>query len=265
MKTVTRTLALALAAAASSPALAQTINVDFSADPAFAPPASYGAAGLAGTWNSLRGDHGVTYFNLLDIHGNVTNVRLKQIGGFQTLHEDDPATTGADDALLDDFLVTYSATLESCLFFDGLENGEYEVILYAWMPTRPDITAYTSVDEEPGFPHLIVGGAWTGAHQEFVTHSRHIANVTNGRIGAHSGIVPGENPADGAPLSGAQIRKIVPCPADLDGDGAVGASDLASMLGAWGPGAGSPADLNNDGSVNAGDLALMLGAWGPCA
>lgn len=52
------------------------------------------------------------------------------------------------------------------------------------------------------------------------------------------------------------------CPADLDGDGAVNASDLASLLGAWG-GTG-PADLTLDGVVNAADLASMLGAWGPC-
>ncbi len=53
-----------------------------------------------------------------------------------------------------------------------------------------------------------------------------------------------------------------PCPADLDGDGQVGASDVALLLGSWGgPGA---ADLDMDGSVGAGDLALMLGGWGVC-
>lgn len=54
-----------------------------------------------------------------------------------------------------------------------------------------------------------------------------------------------------------------PCPADLNGDGAVGAADLAVVLGAWGPGDG-PADLNGDAVVNAMDLGAMLGAWGPC-
>jgi spore coat protein A len=54
-----------------------------------------------------------------------------------------------------------------------------------------------------------------------------------------------------------------PCPADLDGDGAVGSSDLAALLGSWGPGA-APADLNGDGNVNASDLAALLGSWGPC-
>jgi hypothetical protein len=54
----------------------------------------------------------------------------------------------------------------------------------------------------------------------------------------------------------------VNCPADLDGDGQVGAADLAILLGQWG-GAGS-ADLNNNGNVGAEDLALLLGEWGPC-
>lgn len=52
------------------------------------------------------------------------------------------------------------------------------------------------------------------------------------------------------------------CAGDLDGDGSVGAPDLAILLGDWGtPG---PADLDGSGSVTASDLALLLGAWGPC-
>ena len=55
-----------------------------------------------------------------------------------------------------------------------------------------------------------------------------------------------------------------PCPADLSGDGMVDASDLAQLLGAWGPNPGHPADLNGDDVVNAADLAQLLGTWGPC-
>lgn len=51
-------------------------------------------------------------------------------------------------------------------------------------------------------------------------------------------------------------------PADLDGDGAVGASDLAILLGSWGVCPGCPADLDGDGSVSATDLAILLGSWG---
>jgi subtilisin family serine protease len=53
-----------------------------------------------------------------------------------------------------------------------------------------------------------------------------------------------------------------PCPADLDGNHLVGASDLAMLLGSWG--AGGAADLDHNGIVGASDLALLLGAWGPC-
>lgn len=55
-----------------------------------------------------------------------------------------------------------------------------------------------------------------------------------------------------------------PCAGDLDGDGAVGAADLAALLGAWGPAIGGFADLDADGGVGAGDLAVLLGAWGAC-
>jgi hypothetical protein len=47
--------------------------------------------------------------------------------------------------------------------------------------------------------------------------------------------------------------------ADLDGDGAIGASDLAILLAQWGR-AGT-ADLDGDGTVGAADLALLLAAW----
>ncbi len=55
------------------------------------------------------------------------------------------------------------------------------------------------------------------------------------------------------------------CPWDLNGDGVVGASDLALLLGDWGAaGALGPADFDTSGAVDAGDLAQMLGAWGAC-
>ena len=129
------------------------------------------------------------------------------------------------------------------------------------MPNEPDTLAYTNCDQEIGNPHLTIGGAWPGGHVEGITYARHIAEVTNGNLGLHSGIVPGENPALGAACNGIQIRLLVDCPADFDGDGVVGAADLAIMLGAWGT---NGADLNGDRTTNAADLALLLGAWGGC-
>ncbi|MFO0826781.1 MAG: peptidoglycan DD-metalloendopeptidase family protein [Phycisphaerales bacterium] len=48
-------------------------------------------------------------------------------------------------------------------------------------------------------------------------------------------------------------------PADLNGDGTVGAADLAILLGAWG--SAGPGDLTGDGVVDGLDLAVLLGAW----
>jgi hypothetical protein len=67
----------------------------------------------------------------------------------------------------------------------------------------------------------------------------------------------------GAPNPGCDYAS-TPCPADLDGDGIVGASDLATLLGAWGSTKGGSADIDGDGSVGAPDLSAMLAAWGSC-
>ncbi len=47
---------------------------------------------------------------------------------------------------------------------------------------------------------------------------------------------------------------------DLDGDGVVGAADLATLLAGWGT-SNAAADLNGDGLVGAADLAALLAAW----
>lgn len=53
-----------------------------------------------------------------------------------------------------------------------------------------------------------------------------------------------------------------PCPADLDGDGQVGGSDLGTLFSQWG-GPGS-ADLDGDGLVGGSDLGAVFAAWGDC-
>lgn len=54
-----------------------------------------------------------------------------------------------------------------------------------------------------------------------------------------------------------------PARGDVDADGAIGAADLAAILGAWGmlqPEAGL-ADADQDGDVDAGDLSTLLAGW----
>lgn len=57
----------------------------------------------------------------------------------------------------------------------------------------------------------------------------------------------------------------IPCPPDLDGDGAVTGVDLAAMLAQWGSQeAGMQADLTDDGLVDGDDLVALLASWGAC-
>jgi hypothetical protein len=55
---------------------------------------------------------------------------------------------------------------------------------------------------------------------------------------------------------------VVPCLADIDGDGFVDVNDLLVVLGAWGTPGG---DVNGDGTTDVNDLLEVIGAWGPCA
>ena len=50
-------------------------------------------------------------------------------------------------------------------------------------------------------------------------------------------------------------------PSDVNGDGVTDGTDLALVLGSWGPCAGCPADINGDGAVDGIDLAVVLGGW----
>lgn len=56
----------------------------------------------------------------------------------------------------------------------------------------------------------------------------------------------------------------IPCPADINGSGAVNVDDLLAVINAWGPCAGCTADINADGVVNVDDLLAVINAWGAC-
>ncbi len=54
------------------------------------------------------------------------------------------------------------------------------------------------------------------------------------------------------------------CLGDFDGDGAVGAADLAALLQDWGASGNSVADLNVDGAVDGDDFSIFMSLWGVC-
>ena len=54
------------------------------------------------------------------------------------------------------------------------------------------------------------------------------------------------------------------CPADFDGSGDVGFTDIIALLAVWGPCEDCPEDLDGNGDVGFNDLIVLLAAWGPC-
>jgi endonuclease/exonuclease/phosphatase family metal-dependent hydrolase len=82
---------------------------------------------------------------------------------------------------------------------------------------------------------------------------------------AASGLLAGDSLASDHLLLAADLRGAgPPCPADLDGSGAVDVLDFLTLLAAWGPNPGHPADLDENGVVNVADFLLLLSEWGPC-
>lgn len=250
----------------TSPVFGQSFNIDFGQEGA-GPPDTYAAAGLAGHWISTPGTQGVTIFNLVDINGVVTNARMSQIGGTETLLVNDQDLDGDDATLMNDVLITHTA-VENCLFFYDMQPGMYEVLIYARMPAQPAVQALTNVDEELGNPHILVGGEWPGQHEAFISYSQHIAEVLDsgpnaGLLRAHSGVPEGGDYDIGAALNGIQIRLVEELiPGDVDGDGIVNIADLLALLAAWGSCAGCAEDVNGDSVVDILDLLTLLANWG---
>jgi len=189
----------------------QNFNVDVG-EPGSQPNSSYAAAGLAGVWNSVRGTHIAPFTPeptedddmLVDINGNPTGVGFHQFGGMDYVTTNDPSVSGNDASLLNDYLATHSETLESCMYLNGLENGTYEVLTYAWMPNEPAIDQLVRFDFHPGTQ--LVGGTWPGQHVENVTYSRGLIEVDDGFIGFHVGIPSGGDTGIGAAFNGFQLR-----------------------------------------------------------
>ncbi len=204
-----RAAAVLLAASlGAGPAAGQSLNIDIS-PPGGGPPHAYAAAGEAGVWNSIPAAHNSVTENLVGLDGVPTTADLRQIGGLDLVTVDDPATAGGDGLLMDDYLVTFDLGLETCIFLTEMAPGEYEVLIYAWMPAQPGVLSHTSVDQETGEPHYSVGGTWPGGHAELVTYSRHVLTVAaDGELNLHSGIVPDANPLEGAALNGLQVRNL---------------------------------------------------------
>lgn len=205
----------AMALGAPTLAFGQAFNIDVG-QPLSGPAPGHAAAGLAGVWNAIPVTHMTPFmtgrhpddFMLVDIHGNQTGVGLHQYGGMDLTSLSDPSVSGQDALLMNDVLITHSASLETCVYLNGLQDGLYEVIVYAWMPNQPTVMQRVRFDYIPETED--VGGAWPGQHMEGVTFSKYTVNVVNGFIGLHVGIPPGGDTGIGAAWNGMQLRPLPP-------------------------------------------------------
>lgn len=237
-------LCLFLSATLARVATAQSFNIDFGPSGS-GPSPSYAAAGIPGVWNRVdvphtTGSTGPQPFDILltDVNGNPTNVGLHQFGGTAMLVDPDPSLTGDDETLLQDGLMAYIVSLKTCLYFNGLENGTYEVLTYAWRPNNPQFNARTFFDFTVG--DYLSGGSWNGQHAHGLSYVRHIVQVTNGFMGPHSGLPNGGDTAVGAMLNGIQLRKIacVGCTSYCFGSG-TGTACPCGNVGVAGAGCGN--------------------------
>jgi hypothetical protein len=231
----------------------QSINIDYQ-DLSGAPGPDYAAAGLRGVWNALAAGPG-TPQALVDLKGRPVAATVTHDLGF-ALASDDPGTTGDDQGLVDDGLGDMG-DVQMTVWFDGLVDGTYEVVTYAWTPTGPNDMTLVTVDSD--LPSArITGGPWPGALKDGVTHVSHEVEVTGGT--RTIGVVGGYWGASGF-LNGVQLRRLTP--ADLDDDGIVGINDFLDMLALWGPCPDPcPPDIDGDGAVGINDVLILLGNWG---
>ena len=150
----------------------------------------------------------------------------------------------------------------------GVAPGVYPVFNNTPDERYPNFAVHPMAEEFTvlfGSDHAGVGGA-------------HLIGFTHRRA-AWEGVVVGYQPGEHQPqalddLEGPNFQILANAilyaagaapdlePADIDGDGFVGAADLAALLGAWGSCVDCAADLDDDGVVGPADLALMLSAWG---
>ncbi|MFM7808271.1 MAG: hypothetical protein ACKPEA_10150, partial [Planctomycetota bacterium] len=140
------------------------------------------------------------------------------------------------------------------------------------------ITTYLSNDQgaNPGEDPLTIfvsndaGATWTIVDQIYASHDWTDRTYNLGLYTAASASMRLKIRAEDLGAGDSQVKagvdevfvRAVTCQAgvfgDLDGDGIVGAGDLAVMLLDFGPCAGCPSDLDGTGIVDGGDVAILL-------
>ncbi|MDP6539235.1 MAG: hypothetical protein QF903_03120 [Planctomycetota bacterium] len=215
------------------------------------PSANYGAgAGQAGFWNPVDG--GPPYqFTLLDLNQQATTVTTdcQGNGGGGDFYSDNGATTGDDEALLDDLQDIGGVGGVYTWTFGNLADGFYDIYTYAWAPDNPSyITNITGGDL--GDMQPVGGTAWTGTHTQGGTYARHCVTVSGGSLVqieiANSGSGFGS-------LNGFQIvERLNACPGAEPGMGFCDCTNSTSACGTTGGAGNGCANGSNPAGAHLG-------------
>jgi MYXO-CTERM domain-containing protein len=165
-----RTIAIAAMCIATSPpgAMAQTMNIDINQNGGIPSNLYGGVLNQPGHWNSIDGavvghNQGVT-----DLGNNWFGTTWTNDTGNNFLLFDDPGTSGDVEALMDDgFELGGPGSLDT-FSLHILQNGIYNVAVYAWTPGTAPFSTSVSVN---GLPSQNLSGLWPGGHQLGVTYA----------------------------------------------------------------------------------------------
>jgi hypothetical protein len=164
-----RLVAVSAALSLAGSAFAQSFNVDIGIDNPV-PSNTYGAAaGQPGPWNMFDVDQ--VFNNLVDVAGNTTNVSCTESGaGSGNYYDDNPATTGDHEYLLDDIQdLGNIGSNKTTYTISGLNDGTYDVYFYCWTPyDETDTTKARIIGGTAG--NQVCGNTWTGTHVYGVTY-----------------------------------------------------------------------------------------------
>ena len=110
-------------------------------------------------------------------------------------------------------------------------------------------------------PFGAVTGGWTKKVWKLTDAG--LAQTGQFRIRFVAQDVAGESTVEAA-VDGVELRMVICCLWDLDGDGTVGINDFLDLLSQWGTNPAGPPDFDGDGTVGINDFLELLANWGDC-
>lgn len=209
------------------PAAALQVNLDFERgepDPVnfgIPSPGYAAAAPSAGVWNSVNVQEAGNVLPLVDGEGNSTGITVVFDGTGGGRSQDNPSTSGDDQALLDDgFNVLEGLVVVATVTIAGLDEGMYDVYTYAWDPTAT-ASRSTIIDVNGVGAELVVPTSDTfSGFLEGETHAVHRVTLGAGDD-VDIAIMNNDDIFDQSTVNGIQVVTANVTPTDLRSWGAV--------------------------------------------